>query len=220
MGLWLKQGDDIIPVSGGGGGGTFEGEHVLTGDPDDPPTGWEEGQLLWDGNTTAYNGDEINNDPNHTHESAYLSLDGGTLTGDLQVDGALRVGAGKRYFKTDGTTTHSIVGDDATARPLLEGRSQNEEGTEVRAWYVGYGYAASNNPGLQLYATGETRFYNRYWGDDTQLTMLVKPTGVRVTGDLQVDGAATVEGKRVVTVTTSNGTPPSGASEGDIHIQV
>ena len=141
MGLWLKQGDDIIPVSGGGGGGTFEGEHVLTGDPDDPPTGWEEGQLLWDGNTTTYNGDEIENNSNHNHENTYLALGGGTIIGNLGVEGNL------------------------TARAT--------------------------------------------WTQD-----------LSVDGTLNVSGAATVEGNRVVTVTASNGTPPSGALEGDIHIQV
>jgi len=136
MGLWLKQGDDIIPVSGGVGGGTFEGEHVLTGDPDDPPADWEEGQLLWDGNTTSLDGDEIvSNGGGHNHEALYLSLDGGELTGDLLVEGNL------------------------TARDTL-------------------------------------------------------------TQNLQVDGSATVEGNRVVTVTASTGTPPSGGEEGDIHIQV
>jgi hypothetical protein len=159
MGLWLKQGDDIIPVSGGGGGGTFEGEHVLTGDPDDPPTGWEEGQLLWDGNTTAYDGDEIINDGGgHNHENTYLSLDGGTIMGNLGVEGNL------------------------TARDT--------------------------------------------WTQDLAVDGTLSVSGASTTQDLAVDGtlsvsgAATVEGKRVVTVTTSNGTPPSGASEGDIHIQV
>ena len=143
MGLWLKQGDDIIPVSGGGGGGsTFEGEHVLTGDPDDPPTGWEEGQLLWDGNTTSVDGEEIINDGGgHNHENTYLSLDGGTIMGNLGIEGNL------------------------TARDT--------------------------------------------WTQD-----------LTVDGTLNVSGAANVEGNRVVTVTASTGTPPSGAAEGDIHIQV
>ena len=154
MGLWLKQGDDIIPVSGGGGGGTFDGEHVLTGDPDDPPAGWEEGQLLWDGNTTAYDGDEIINDGGgHNHENTYLSLDGGTIMGNLGVEGNLTA---------RDTWTQDLAVD----------------GT--------------------LNVIGETTM-------DSTLT---------------VSGAATVEGNRVVTVTASTGTPPSGAAEGDIHIQV
>ena len=149
MGLWLKQGDDIIPVSGGvgGGGGTFDGEHVLTGDPDDPPTDWEEGQLLWDGNTTSLDGDEIALGDGHNHEALYLSLSGGALMGNLLVEGNL------------------------TAR-------------------------------------------------DTWTQKLQVDGSVTATGDLQVDGSATVEGNRVVTVTASTGTPPSGGEEGDIHIQV
>ena len=166
MGLWLKQGDDIIPVSGGGGGGTFEGEHVLTGDPDDPPTGWEEGQLLWDGNTTAYDGDEIINDGGgHNHENTYLSLDGGMLQGSLGIEGDLTArNTWTQDLEVDGTL--NVIGETTMDSTLN--------------------------------VSGETTL------DST----------------LAVSGAATVEGNRVVTVTASTGTPPSGAAEGDIHIQV
>ena len=251
-----------------GDGSDFSGEHVLTGDPGDPPEEWAVGQLLYDGWEDTGDGSEphdhdefapVEHDHDEfTHDHDYLPLAGGTLTGgltvkdrltlasesnplmlvnsgetrvgyfgvpgaqagidgelhlrsdkalilqgvdgvrllqsDLTVDGVLRVGVGDRYFKTSGTTTHSIVGDDATARPLLEGRSQNEQGNEIRAWYVGYGYAASFNPGLQLFAQGDTRFYNQYWGGDTALSMIVKPTGVKIPGDLRVDGIFTPAG--------------------------
>jgi hypothetical protein len=192
MGLWLKQGDDIIPVSGGGGGGTFEGEHVLTGDPDDPPTGWEEGQLLWDGNTTAYDGDEIINEGGgHNHEALYLGLEGGTLTGDLQVDGVIQAATG------------------STATPSIRFASSNTTGF--------YGHADGDRVYTNVNGEWKLIVYDNYFrvADDLRVE-----GSARVVGDLQVDGAATVEGKRVVTVTTSNGTPPSGASEGDIHIQV
>jgi hypothetical protein len=36
---------------GSGGGGGFDGEHVLTGDPNDPPAELQVGQLLWDGDS-------------------------------------------------------------------------------------------------------------------------------------------------------------------------
>jgi hypothetical protein len=52
MGLWLKKEDGtLVEVSGGGGDGTFDGEHVLTGDPSDPAVVElvDEGQLLYDG---------------------------------------------------------------------------------------------------------------------------------------------------------------------------
>lgn len=49
MGLWLKQGDELVPVASGGGGGSFDGDHVLTGDPLNPPAELQVGQLLWDG---------------------------------------------------------------------------------------------------------------------------------------------------------------------------
>ena len=52
MALWMKKEDGtLVDVSGGGGGGTFDGEHVLTGDPNDPAMfdAVEVGQLLYDG---------------------------------------------------------------------------------------------------------------------------------------------------------------------------
>ena len=52
MGLWIKNADGSIEkVAGSGGGGTFEGEHVITGDPTDPAMFDEVavGQLLYDG---------------------------------------------------------------------------------------------------------------------------------------------------------------------------
>ena len=82
MGLWLKNEDGFVPVSGGGGGGSFDGEHVLTGDPDSPPEGWAVGQLLYDGLEDG-GGDA------GPHDHDYLPLAGGTLTGDLTVDGTV-----------------------------------------------------------------------------------------------------------------------------------
>jgi hypothetical protein len=52
MGLWLKKDGEFVPVSGGGsGGGSFDGEHVPTGDPTDPAMfeALDVGQLLYDG---------------------------------------------------------------------------------------------------------------------------------------------------------------------------
>ena len=56
MGLWLKQGDSMIPVASSGGSsgdGSFDGEHVISGDPNDPATLnlVSEGQLLYDGHS-------------------------------------------------------------------------------------------------------------------------------------------------------------------------
>jgi len=119
MGLWLKQGDDLVPV-GGGGGGSFDGEHVLTGDPLDPPEELQVGQLLYDGDPStggggSFDGEHVpTGDPTdpamfdavdvgqlmwdgvegggsggpHDHDD-YLPLTGGTVTGDLQVDGTV-----------------------------------------------------------------------------------------------------------------------------------
>jgi len=83
MALWLKQEDGtLVEVSGGGGGGSFDGEHVLTGDPDSPPEGWAVGQLLYDGLEDAA-------DSSGPHDHDYLPLTGGTLTGNLIVDASV-----------------------------------------------------------------------------------------------------------------------------------
>jgi len=51
MALWMKKEDGTLVEVSGGGGGTFDGEHVPTGDPTDPATLdiVDEGQLLFDG---------------------------------------------------------------------------------------------------------------------------------------------------------------------------
>lgn len=73
------------------GGGTFDDEHVLTGDPENPPADLAEGQLLWDG-VEDVEGDAGPHEHNeyalveHEHDE-YLSLSGGTLTGELRLAG-------------------------------------------------------------------------------------------------------------------------------------
>ena len=83
--------DGIEDDGSGGGGGSFEGEHVPTGDPSDPATldMVDEGQLLYDG---VEGGGSGGGGP---HDHDYLPLSGGTLTGDLQVDGNVNVGTTK-----------------------------------------------------------------------------------------------------------------------------
>jgi hypothetical protein len=51
MGLWLKQADGLVSVSNGGG--AYDGEHVLSGNPLDPPAALQVGQLLYDGNPST-----------------------------------------------------------------------------------------------------------------------------------------------------------------------
>jgi hypothetical protein len=77
-------------------GSDFDGEHVLIGDPDSPPEGWAVGQLLYDGLEDG-GGDA------GPHDHDYLPLEGGTLTGDLQVDGKIIV-------KSGGGATNSAIG--------------------------------------------------------------------------------------------------------------
>ena len=108
MGLWIKNDDGSIEkVAGsGGGGGSFEGEHVLTGDVANPPEDLAVGQLMWDGvEGGSGGGDAGPHDHNEyalvehdhdefTHDHDYLPLTGGTVTGDLQVDGQVLAARG------------------------------------------------------------------------------------------------------------------------------
>ena len=231
MGLWLKQGDDIIPVSGGvgGGGGTFDGEHVLTGDPDDPPTDWEEGQLLWDGNTTSLDGDEIINEGGgHNHESLYLSLEGGTLTGDLVVNGNsdLNINVPADFWSYDRGTVFSPLGmlggtQGSYATSMTANGYRNTSGTWTSLGNAGDVGATqiSLKPNGSFEVRANTEHPTGSSGNPN-LQFLVTDTETKAYGDLVVNGSATVEGNRVVTVTASTGTPPSGGEEGDIHIQV
>jgi hypothetical protein len=82
-----------------GDGGTFYGDHIVVGHPfEDPPSNWEHGQLLFDGNEEdawAGDGDGGGGPHEHTqyaqiaHDHDYLPLEGGTLTGDLTVEDLL-----------------------------------------------------------------------------------------------------------------------------------
>ena len=85
-----------------------DGEHVLTGDPENPPAELDAGQLLWDGveggggsgggggphDHAEYALVEHDHDEfTHDHDD-YLPLSGGTVTGDLQVDGQIKTTSG------------------------------------------------------------------------------------------------------------------------------
>ena len=94
MGLWIKNADGTIERAAGGGGGTFDGDHVLTGDPLDPPADLAAGQLLWDG----VEGGSGGGGDAGPHDHDYLPLTGGTLTGDLTVDGQIQASAGSTAY--------------------------------------------------------------------------------------------------------------------------
>ena len=64
------------------------GEHVLTGDPENPPAELDAGQLLWDG-VEGGSGSGGGGGP-HDHDE-YLPLEGGTVTGDVRVDGTVKL---------------------------------------------------------------------------------------------------------------------------------
>ena len=194
MGLWIKNADGTIEkAAGGGGGGTFDGDHVLTGDPLNPPAGLGAGQLLWDG---VEGGGSGGGGP-HDHDD-YLPLEGGIVTGDLQVSGQMSVfngtsstptysfwndrtvglylvGFGKAGFagnlQVDGVATFNADGEAVTLAGTRPYMSVYFEGT--RAGYFGYPSAASG---------GET-----YLNADGN-ALVLGGAAVRVASNLQVDG--------------------------------
>jgi len=125
VGLWLKQDDgSLVEVSGGGGGGgSFDGEHVLTGDPSDPAVveSVAEGQLLYDG----VESDGSGGGP-HDHDD-YLPLTGGTVTGDLQVDGVIKADKGTQAAPAitfEGATT-GLYGTNESVTTAVDGLWQH-----------------------------------------------------------------------------------------------
>jgi len=148
-----------------GDGGTFYGDHVVVGDPfEDPPSNWEHGQLLFDGNEEdAWAGDGDGGGGPHehtqyaqfthdhdefTHDHDYLPLEGGALTGDLQVDGTIIV-------KSGGGATNSAIGFNG-----LDGMGI---------------YSSVQNNYMRFAVSGAQR-------------LAIKETEVVVNNDLQVDG--------------------------------
>ena len=97
--LWNEAGA-IVWIEGYGGGdggtGTFDGDHVLTGDPLDPPADLAAGQLLWDGVEGGSGGGGAAG----PHDHDYLPLEGGVVTGDLQVGTLLFPGQTRMYANT------------------------------------------------------------------------------------------------------------------------
>lgn len=163
MGLWLKQDDgSLVEVSGGGGGGSFDGEHVLTGDPSDPAVveSVAEGQLLYDG----VESDGSGGGP-HDHDD-YLPLSGGTVTGDLGVDGVLRLnGASESHISNSGTA----------GREILQIRATSE---------------ITTGTGINLYGSGDATNADRvlFYTSNKVTQALEADRSARFYGDLQVDG--------------------------------
>ena len=192
MGLWLKNEDGFVPVSGGGGG-SFDGEHVLTGDPDSPPEGWAAGQLLYDGLEDAA-GDA------GPHDHDYLPLSGGTVTGDLKIDGQIdgtttingSINAGYGLYLSGGAS-RSMISNATGDRRILQLRADLPEGTgpseslEHGAGISLYGDSDGTYPGeIRAFTGNATRFVMSQNGD------------AQFSNNLQVDGSVSMgDGKAV-----------------------
>jgi len=162
VGLWLKNEDGFVPVSGGGGGGSFDGEHVLTGDPDSPPEGWAVGQLLYDGLEDAA-GDA------GPHDHDYLPLEGGKLNSGAQI-------------KARGTNAtapaYSFATNPGAGMYLANGEGAGVIGFSGEVWtydrFVAQGDVVVNRNTLWLEG-GKTpsSIYNYDGGDDRTVLRLV-----------------------------------------------
>jgi hypothetical protein len=140
MGLWLKNEDGFVPVSGGGGAGGTAGPH----------------------------------------DHDYLPLTGGTLTGDLTVDGTLAAET-KVWFA--GGTTGEIIQSKTSGRSILVVKPD----------------ATGNGPQLQLLGDSDPSNDAMAFKDASgnYLFRQLKDGlfwaygDLRVSGDLHVDGAET-----------------------------
>jgi hypothetical protein len=150
-----------------GSGGDFDGDHVLTGDPGDPPEEWAVGQLLYDGWE-----DTAGDAGPHDHDN-YLPLTGGTLTGDLQVDRhKIRLKGGK----TPSSIYNYDGGDDRTVLRLVAGGD-----------HVSHGAMVSLYGGDDAVAPHTVRFHT----NNKTTFELNADQSARLYGDLQVDGTIT-----------------------------
>ena len=102
MALWMKKEDGTL-VEVSGGGGSFEGEHVLTGDPTDPAVIdlVDEGQLLFDG-VEGGSGGGGGGGP-HDHAEYVKSPSDPTTGNGLVWDGSTWVD--EKLLRADGSNT-------------------------------------------------------------------------------------------------------------------
>ena len=188
-----------------GDGGTFYGDHIVVGDPfENPPSNWEHGQLLFDGNEEdawAGDGDGGGGPHEHTqyaqivHDHDYLPLEGGTLTGNLIVDGVANLRSFGVELKVGcygiaghaGNPAFSSVLDPTTGMYVsYPGRLNFTLAGTDALWINEYGLYS----GRTFYGLDGTATYPGYsFNDDPQTGIYRAASGVvGVAGDLQVDG--------------------------------
>ena len=179
MGLWIKNDDGSIEkVAGsGGGGGSFEGEHVLTGDVDNPPEDLAVGQLMWDGVEGGSGGGDAG-----PHDHDYLPMSGGTLTGQLGVTGSLLFSEGPmppyddKLFSIVANASGQGTGSSLKARWLAEGK------------YAFHFYSPASNKQNLIHRNLRICSYSGESGD------LLVEGDVEAWGDIRAYGDLTVEG--------------------------
>ena len=211
-----------------------EAAEVLRGDPTNPPADWATDQLLYDGIEDDGSGgggphdhaeyapvehdhDEFVHDHDDyalvvhdhdefVHDHDYLPLTGGTISGDLQVDGNsdLKINVPADFWAPDSGTVFSTLG--------MLGGTQGSYATSMTA----NGYRNTGGKwtslGVNSGSTGAVQISLKPTGTFEVRTAADHPTGAesnpplrfsvfngltRAYGDLQVDGSATVGGKAV-----------------------
>ena len=203
--LWNEAGA-IVWIEGYGGGdggtGTFDGDHVLTGDPLDPPADLAAGQLLWDGVEGGSGGDA------GPHDHDYLPLAGGTLTGDLQVGGQTKAASstpGKPSYAFTADPTTGIYGNESYVA-MMQGGDFNviawDGRTEVRGKLEAKndlqvdGTINATGNSINDLAITLTGTKSGFYGSDGAVIMAVGgnwvlgawPDKVEIRQNLQVDG--------------------------------
>lgn len=170
MGLWMKDenGNAILVTSGPDTTGDHDHEDysVLEGDPTDPDVlaVWEEGQLLYDGETGS-NGV----DGPHTHTD-YIRITGGTMIGDLSFSSSTGVLNPSRIYS---------LKNDLNPRSGLVVRSSDDDNS---ARLIMYGGGDPLSAGTAMLKLGE--YHSQEWSS----------VGTTIGRDLTVGGDASIGG--------------------------
>jgi len=181
-------------------GSDFDGEHVLIGDPDSPPEGWAVGQLLYDGLEDG-GGDA------GPHDHDYLPLEGGTVAGDLQVDGALKAKQGNQtspaiafggtangFYLTSPANAVATTVNGAYRHIVYEDRTRVMGDLQVDGTIIVKSGGGATNAaigfngldGMGIYSSVQNN-YMRFGVSGAQ-RLAIKETEVVVNNNLQVDG--------------------------------